>query len=99
MAHSERTRSSRNGAASLGQRAVSPRPHSALRPNQPASPGQAEFVLCEQTILAVSRPIMLMLIAGGSLMRTLSRPEPWYIDAVAGRPPLLLGLELADPVV
>src|SRR5919205_9991 len=47
--------------------------------------------------LAVSRPIMLMLIAGGSLMRTLSRPEPWHIDAVAGRPPHLLGLELTDP--
>src|SRR3954454_19464474 len=48
--------------------------------------------------LAVSRPIMLMLlIAGGSLMRTLSRPQPWHIDVVAGRPPHLLGLELDDP--
>src|SRR3954465_2999960 len=48
--------------------------------------------------LAVSRPIMLtLLIVGGSLMRTLSRPEQWHIDAVAGRPPHLLGLELDDP--
>ena len=52
-------RSSRNGPASLGQRAVSPQPHSALRPNQPASPRQAEFVLCEQTIFAMSSPIVI----------------------------------------
>ena len=30
-------------------------------------------------------------------MRTLSRPEPWHIDAVVGRLPHLLGLELDDP--
>ena len=67
MAHSERTRPSRNGAASLGQRAVSPQPHPALRQNQLAPPDQAEFALCEQTILEVSMPIMLMLIADVSL--------------------------------
>ena len=41
--------------------------------------------------------MLMLLIAGGSLMRTSSRPEPWHIDAVAGRPPHLLGLELTDP--
>src|SRR5215213_6752751 len=66
MARSERTRSPRNGGASAGQRAVRSRPRSALRQGQPAPPDQAEFVLCEQTILAVSRPIMVMLMAGGS---------------------------------
>jgi hypothetical protein len=35
---------------------------------------QAEFVLCEQTILAVSRPIMAMLIAGGSFLQIPSPP-------------------------
>src|SRR5690242_12647868 len=91
MARSERTRSPRNGGASAGQRAVRSRPRSALRQDQPTPPDQAEFVLCEQTILARSRPIMLtLLIAGGSLMRTLSWPEPWHIDAVVGRPPHLL---------
>jgi len=38
----------------------------ALRQNQLAAPDQAEFVLCKQTILAVSRPIMVTLIVGGS---------------------------------
>src|SRR4051794_13504855 len=97
MARSERTRSPRNGGASAGQRAVRSRPRSALRQDQLTPSDQAEFVLCEQTILAVSRPIMLMPIAGGSLVRTLSRPASWHIDAVAGRPPHLLGLELDDP--
>src|SRR3954452_1523984 len=97
MARSERTRAPRNGGASAGQRAVRSRPRSALRQDQLTPPDQAEFVLCEQTILAVSRPIMLMPIAGGSLVRTLSRPASWHIDAVAGRPPHLLGLELDDP--
>ena len=41
--------------------------------------------------------MLMLLIAGGSLMRTLSRPQPWHIDVVAGRPPHLLGLELDDP--
>ena len=68
MAHSERTRSSRNGGASVEQRAVRPRPRSALRQNQLASPDQAELVVCEQTILAVSRPIVVMLIADGSFL-------------------------------
>src|SRR4051812_11567863 len=67
MAHSERTRPSRNSGASAGQRAVRPRPRSVLRQNQMASADQAEFAFCEQTIFAVSMPIMLMLIAGGSL--------------------------------
>src|SRR4051812_38821158 len=35
--------------------AVRSRPRSALRQDQPTPPDQAEFVLCEQTILAVSR--------------------------------------------
>src|SRR5215207_2334927 len=59
MAHSERTRPSRNGTASLGQRAVSPQPPSALWQIQLASPDQAEFALCEQTILAMSSPMVV----------------------------------------
>src|SRR5689334_18662398 len=59
MARSERTRSPRNGGASAGQRAVGSRPRSALRQDQPAPPDQAEFVLCEQTILARSRPTVV----------------------------------------
>src|SRR4051794_9844168 len=89
MVHSERTRPSRNGGASLGQRAVRPRPRSTPRQNQLASPGQAEFALCEQTILAMSRPIMVMLTLGGSLCRY-SRPALWHIDAAGGRPPCTL---------
>src|SRR4051794_10421476 len=89
MAHSERTRPSRNSGASAGQRAVRPRPRLALGQNQLASPDQAKFVFCEQTILAVSMPIMLMLIAGGS-------PDPGPDDRTLahrcrrGRPPQLL---------
>src|SRR5215213_12008084 len=59
MAHSERTRPSRNGAAGAGQHAVSSRPPWPLRQDQPASPDQAELVLCEQTIFAMSSPIVL----------------------------------------
>ena len=39
--------------------------------------------------LAVSRPIMVMLIAGGSLSAGSQRPALWHIDAVGGRPPHL----------
>jgi hypothetical protein len=42
-----------------------------------------------KTDLAMSRPIMVMLIAGGSLCRS-SRPAPWHVDAVGGRPPHLV---------
>src|SRR3712207_6803115 len=66
MTHSERARSSWNGAASLGQRAVSPRPPSALRQNQLASPCQAELALCEQTIFARSSPSVVTCMADGS---------------------------------
>src|SRR3954452_5007273 len=59
MARTERTRSPRNGGASAGQRAVRSRPRSALRQDQPTPPDQAEFVLCEQTILAMSRPTVV----------------------------------------
>src|ERR687889_2097291 len=82
MAHSERTRPSRNGGANAGQRAVRPRPRLAQRQDQLPSPDQAEFVLCEQTIFAMSSPIMVMLIAGGSLAagsddRTLAHRCRW----------------------
>src|SRR5215212_6747215 len=46
--------------------------------------------------LAVSMPIMLVLIAGGSLMRVLAT-APWHIDAVGGRPPQLLSNYVAEP--
>jgi hypothetical protein len=75
MTHSKRTKLSQNSATSLGQHAVSAQPHSAVRQNQLASPGQAEFALCEQTILAVSMPIMVMLIADGSLLAGSNDPH------------------------
>ena len=50
MAHSERTRPPRNDATSHEPRAVSPQPPSAVRQKKLASPDQAEFALCEQTI-------------------------------------------------
>src|SRR4051794_28813150 len=59
MARSERTRSPGNGGASAGQRAVRSRPRWALRQDQPTPPDQAEFVLCEQTIFARSRPTVV----------------------------------------
>src|SRR4028118_1846740 len=49
------------------------------------------------TDLAVSRPIMVMLIAGGSLCRS-RQPAPWHMDAVGGRPPNL-GKTLAVPLL
>ena len=39
--------------------------------------------------LAVSRPIMAMLIVGGSLPASVSRPAVWHIGAIGGRPPHL----------
>src|SRR5215207_9919559 len=86
MAHSERTRPSRNGTASLGQRAVSPQPPSALWQMQLASPDQAEFALCEQTIFAMSSPIVLACATDASSGGR-STPPPWHLDAVGGRPP------------
>jgi hypothetical protein len=41
------------------------------------------------TDLAISRPIMVMLIVGGSLCRS-RQPAPWHTDAVGGRPPHLV---------
>jgi hypothetical protein len=38
--------------------------------------------------LAVSSPIMLMVMVGGSLC-WFKRPALWHIDAVGGRPPHL----------
>ena len=64
MTHSKRTKLSQNRATSLGQRALSLQPHSVLWQKQLASPDQAEFALCEQTILEISRPIMGMLMVG-----------------------------------
>ena len=53
MVHSERTRSSRNGAVALDRRAIRPHPPPALRQDQLALPDQAEFALCEQTIFVL----------------------------------------------
>jgi hypothetical protein len=75
MTHSKRTKPSQNSVTSLGQHAVSAQPHSAVRQKQLASPGQAEFALCEQTILAVSRPIMVMLMVGGSPVAGSDNPQ------------------------
>src|SRR5215212_12007469 len=86
MAHSERTRPSRNGAAGAGQHAVSSRPPWPLRQDQPASPDQAELVLCEQTIFAMSSPIVLACATDASSGGR-STPPPWHTDAVGGRPP------------
>src|ERR671912_1318510 len=41
------------------------------------------------TDLAISRPIMVMLIVGSSLCRS-RQPAPWHSDAVEGRPPHLV---------
>src|SRR3954462_11167949 len=88
MVHSEGTRPFQNGAANIGQRTVSSGPRPALHTNQLASSDQAEFVFCEQTILAVSSPIMVMLIVDGSLC-WFKRPALWHTDAVGSRPPHL----------
>src|SRR3954468_16168329 len=91
MVHSERTSPSRNGTASLGRLTVSRRPRSALRQNQLASPDQAEFALCEQTILAVSNPIMVTLIVDGLFCR-FRQPALWHMMPLGGRPPHLKGV-------
>jgi hypothetical protein len=75
MTHSKRTKPSQNSVTSLGQHAVSAQPHSAVRQKQLASPGQAEFALCEQTILAVFRPIMVMLTVDGSFVAGSNDPQ------------------------
>jgi hypothetical protein len=67
MTHSKRTKPSQNSVTSLGQHAVSAQPHSAVRQKQLASPGQAEFALCEQTIFDVSIPIRIICSTNGLL--------------------------------
>jgi len=86
MAHSERTRPPRNDATSHEPRAVSPQPPSAVRQKKLASPDQAEFALCEQTIFAISSPIVLACPTDASSGGR-STPPPWHPDAVGGRPP------------
>ena len=58
MAHSERADSSRNSETGPTRLAVSPERPAPPRQRQPATPGQAEFVACKQTIYGYMRAFL-----------------------------------------